>query len=184
MERPIHSSDRDVLAADFSGDKLVKEVEAELYIEPQHAGLHFAGLQEVDAGHQHAIGIEDRLGPLRLFLGNQFPLRGVEAPVMMVVVSGNAVLGQRTQLVEERLAHDHDGRENLLQDIAVITHQQVQVLARVVADQFHLGAVADGFALQRSVGQVQSHYFSQRQQVAAPQIHVAVGRRKAVEMPR
>ena len=158
VERPVEIADRDVLAADLPGDQLVEEREAEMLVEPQQVGLHFAGPQEVDAGHQHAVGVEHRLGPLRLLLGDQLPLRGVEAPVMMIVVPGDAALGQRAQLVEELLAQDHDGREYLLQDVAVVAHQQAQVLAHVVADQFHLGAVVDGLVLQRLIRHVQAHH--------------------------
>ena len=88
------------------------------------------------------------------------------------------------QPVEELLAQDYDGRENLLQDITVVAHEQIQVLACVVADQFHLGAVVDGLVFQRLVRQVQARHVAERQQVAAAQVRVAVRRREAVEVTR
>ena len=49
----------------------------EVHRSQQHrATLHRAGPQKVDAGHQDPIGVEDRLGPLGLFLLDQLVLRG------------------------------------------------------------------------------------------------------------
>lgn len=68
---------------------------------------------------------------------------------MVVDVAGDALLRDGPEARQEFASHHHQGREDLLQDVAVVPDQEPQVLAEVVADQLDLQAPVIELLLQR-----------------------------------
>jgi len=70
----------------------------------------------------------------------------------------------------------------LFQIVAVLLQQQGKKLAHVVADQIDLQAIVLPGPGDRLLRQVQPQQGRHRQQMDAPQVYIAIGRREAVEM--
>jgi len=83
VQGPVQVPNRRILAMNLAGNQFVQERKAEVFAEPRQVGLDLARAQQVDAGHQHAIGIKYRLDPLGILLGNQLPPCGKEPSVVI-----------------------------------------------------------------------------------------------------
>ena len=183
MERQLGGVERALFGAlAFAGDQLRDVRQPGCGVEHGEVGDQFAGAQQVQAGQQDAIDVEQRLDARRLFAGEQLPLAHSEAEIVAHVLAGDTAAAELTQFGVERGGDDDQRRQQLLEHVAVGLRHQAHELADVVGDEVEVEALLVGHAFEGLGAAAQADHFAQRQHVHAAQVVVGVGRREAVEV--
>src|SRR5215468_10682044 len=106
----------------------------EFLVQPDQIRFDFATAHQMNAGEQDAIDVKQRFDAARALLVEESPLRFGETEIVMAVMSSDAGLRNRLQLIVLRRRVQNEGREKLLKDIAVFLEQQPEELLHVVSD--------------------------------------------------
>jgi hypothetical protein len=111
----------------------------------------------MNTGQQHAINIEQRLNPRRVFLLEQIPLRRGESKVMLRVPPGHATSSDLLQLLILRRRMNNQRRVQLLEHIPIPLQQHPEKLGNIV--RHHPISTSPRIASTRTVSRVGSEPF-------------------------
>ena len=131
-------------------------------VQPDEVGFDLSCPHEMNAGQQHSIHVQQRFDMWRVGLLKQLPLRLGKSEVMMGMMLGDAVGGDRLQFLMLRRCQDDQRRQQLLQHIAVLLQHQAKELPGVVRHEVDFQTIMNAGLLDRllAVSQSQRHLFS------------------------
>ena len=97
----------------------------------------------MDARQKHPVEIKQGFYPGRFFLEEELPLGVRKSQIVMGVVAGNALPGERFKLRMLRCGENHQWGQDLLQHVTVFPQQQAEEFSDIVADDVHFQSLDD-----------------------------------------